>query len=288
MPSIAIIDANALGHVVKHATSDLSFDGDKTGVIYGFLRKLFIIQEKMNADQILFAWDAPKYSLFRAKEYPTYKNKDQKKIQEKDEQLDLIARPQFKILRKEVLPTIGFNNNYILEGFEADDIIAQIVLQYKSQYNFQIVSRDNDLHQLLDSNIVTMFDPIKLGWFTEKIFVDKWGIKPSEWDLVKSIAGCKGDEVEGIKGVKEKTAIKFLKGQLKPTTQAFKRIIEGEDICLRNVRLVKLPYESTPSFEIFIDNLSWERFLSVCKKYNFKSMIGNQTKSQFEHLFMKE
>lgn len=283
---ILVIDSNALGHVVKHATKELSFRGDKTGVIFGFIRKLFKIQSIVMANKVIFCWDGNKDKLFRKEVFPDYK-KSSGEIDPEAEKLESIARPQFAKLRLEVLPKLGFKNNILIDGLEADDSIAQIVTQYEREEDqIIIVSRDNDLHQLLNSNKVYLFDPVKLGYFSASSFWNKWGIEPSEWEFVKAIAGCAGDGVPGIPRVKEKTAIKFLKGELKNTTQAHKAITKGLEICLRNMRLVKLPWESTPQIKILSDNLSLEGFTEMCVKYGFVSYLEGEKSNEFKHLFM--
>jgi 5'-3' exonuclease len=272
MNKMMLIDANALGHVVKHATKQLSFRGDHTGVIFGFIQKLFKIQSEVLADDLVFCWDGSRDELLRRDLLPTYKEVNEKKKTEQDIELDRIARPQFKRLRLEVLPKIGFANQLLYEGFEADDVIAQIVNQYNGSIQIFIVSRDNDMHQLLSST-VSMFDPVKLGYFTREAFIRKWGIEPQDWDCVKAIAGCSGDNVPGVPGVKEKTAIKFLKGELGSHTVKHKAILEMEEDCIENLRLVKLPFEAMEPVELYEDNLSVQNFREVCHEFGFKSLV---------------
>ena len=283
---ILIIDANALGHVVKHATKELSWRGDRTGVIFGFIQKLIKIQSEVMSNRVIFCWDAKKETLFRRGIFPEYKVSDAEP-NDLDKELDRIARPQFDILRREVLPSIGFRNNFIYEGLEADDIIAEIANREKILCDIIIVSRDNDLHQLLDGERVVMFDPVKFGYFNEKIFTDKWGIGPESWDFVKAIAGCGGDGVPGVPGVKEKTAIKWMKGELKQTTKAYKAIMDLEEKCVFNLRLVKIPWESTPRFEIYEDFITVKGFIDVCKKYGFNSFLEGGKFREFEELFCR-
>jgi 5'-3' exonuclease len=287
IPKVMLVDANALGHVVKHATKELSWNGDKTGVIYGFIQKMIRIQSEVNADQIIFCWDVNRDDLFRKSIFPDYKKKPEKEQTKLEKDLEEIARPQFLLLRKEVLPEIGFMNNIIEKGLEADDILAQLTLQLKSDNEVIIVTRDNDLHQMLVSGRVLMFDPIKMGYFSESIFHNKWGIGPEDWAYVKAIAGCAGDGVPGVPGVKEKTAIKFLKGELKATTKAYKAIVAAEEKCVFNIRLVKLPFETTPHFNIQQDELSTTGFINVCKKYGFNSLLEGAKFRDFEELFIR-
>lgn len=283
---IIVFDANALGHVVKHSTKELSFAGNKTGVIFGFLQKMMKIQEEVMADHVVFCWDGNKSELFRRQVFPGYKSKSEEKS-EIDKNLDMIARIQFSLLRTEVLPKLGFNNQLIYHGLEADDIIAQISLDYKENFDIIIVSRDNDLHQLLTGSSVMIFDPVKMGYFTEKVFIDKWGITPDKWDVVKSIIGCSGDDVPGVPGVKEKTAIKFLQGTLPTTNKKYADIVNSSDICIRNMRLVKLPWESTPNFTVLQDSISVDGFIEICMQYGLNSFLEGGKFNDFQNLFKR-
>lgn len=281
-----LVDANALGHVVKHATKELSWRGDKTGVLFGFVQKLMKIQSEVLADHTVFCWDAFRESLFRREIFPSYKEVDESTKSEKDIELDRIARPQFVTLRREVLPKMGFRNQILIKGLEADDTMAQLVQQYRHTYDMIIVSRDNDLHQCLCEE-VRMFDPVKLGYFSEEAFKKKWNIDPKWWEFVKAIAGCGGDGVPGVPGVKEKTAIKFIKKELKNTTKAFKAIIENEELCVNNLRLVKLPWETTPEINLVPDQLSVSGFIEVCKQYGFNSFLEGEKFIDFRDLFVE-
>jgi len=285
MKKIALVDGNALCHVVKHATKNLSFNGSSTGVLFGLIRKLFNIQEKIFAHKYIFCWDSPEI-LERKKIYPSYKI-NRKKQKAEEAKLNSIAIPQFNIARLFMLPTIGFNNHLMKDGLEADDVIGQLCLQYKNEYEMIVVSRDNDFFQLLDEGKVCMFDPVKFGYTTERTFKSKHDTTPDKWDFVKAIAGCPGDGVDGVKGVGTATAIKFLKGLTNPKTKAHQNIISNEQMIIDNLRLVKLPWESTPDFEMIKDNLSKEGFIAVCMEYGFKSYLTEDLQSQFVKLFME-
>jgi len=286
-PRIMLIDANALGHVVKHATKELSFRGDRTGVLFGFIQKLFKIQSEVMAHHIVFCWDSFRDDLFRRDMYPPYKQIEEGSKSELDQDLDSIARPQFVKLRREVLPKMGFRNQILIKGLEADDTIAQLVIQFRSEYDMIIVSRDNDLHQLLKGEEVKMFDPVKMGYFSEAAFREKWGIGPENWEFVKAIAGCGGDGVPGIPGVGEKTAIKFLNGELKCGSKKHTDICDNEEQAQLNLRLVKLPWESTPNIILATDNLSVEGFIEVCKQYGFNSFLEGEKFIDFRDLFLE-
>ncbi|GAH00618.1 unnamed protein product, partial [marine sediment metagenome] len=106
---------------------------------------------------------------------------------------------------------------------------------------------------------------------------------PREWKLVKALAGCSTDGIPGVKGVGEKTAIKYLTSQLKETTKACQAIIskEGIKIFKRNLKLVALPFKGTNVFKLKKDKLSKEGWIKVTKTLGMKSL-------QNHNIFMGE
>jgi len=264
-----LIDASFIGHRARFALGDLSSEDKRTGVIFGFLDQIRKIGVDNTTNKLIFCWDS-RESL-RKKISPEYKNKRHKNLTE-EEQIELkLAYQQFDLLRTEVLPEIGFTNQFIQEGYEADDVIASLVKKHSKEY--LIVSSDQDLFQLLDD--ANMYNVITKKTMTAKRFYEVYGIVPEQWPWIKATSGCKSDNVVGISGVGEKTAIKFLNNQLKSHVQSFKKIMEQKDEMLeQNMPLVKLPFRGTKIFKVHPDNLSFERFTRVCHKYEFMSFLN--------------
>ncbi len=213
---IIILDANNICHIAKHTIKDLSYKGEDVGIIFGFLRQIFYLSNKFKTDKFIFAWDSGK--SFRKSIYPEYKAKRKERLEGApiDEKR---AFKQFFIIRKEVLPAIGFKNNFILTGYEADDIIGSII-KNNSSIEFLIVSTDSDLYQLLSSH-VRIYNSRKKEIYTSLDFFKEWEILPHRWIEIKAISGCNSDGIEGIKGVGEKTACKYLKGGLNKKSKIF-------------------------------------------------------------------
>jgi DNA polymerase-1 len=207
--------------------------------------------------------------------FPDYKkNRVTKKKTPEEEELSRIAHPQFEIVREEVLPQLGFNNNFIQDGLEGDDLIAKIVLEY-DWTNFAIVTIDSDIYQVLRNNAF-IYNPRKKKRYTLSDFQDEWGINPWQWSTVLSIAGCTTDNVPGINGVGKPTAIKYLKKQLPVSGKIVQRIQsqEGKEIRRRNDWLVRLPFHDTNSMTVRKkQRLSKDAFLKVCRKYGFESFL---------------
>jgi 5'-3' exonuclease len=223
----------------------------------------------------VFACDSSKSK--RKKIYPKYKENRKEKTEEQIK-LDSIAFPQFDALKNDVLPKIGYKNIFEVKGLEADDIISRICLDY-SDDEIKIVTRDNDIWQCITKN-VSIMDPKTHNLLTEFKFKQQYGISPKQWKKVKQLAGCKGDNVEGIQGVGNPTAIKYLKGELKKVTakgeptKVYKRIKEGKKLIKFNKKLVVLPFKNTPHFTLKPDHLNASKFKLICKKYNFKSILS--------------
>ena len=92
--------------------------------------------------------------------------------------------------------------------------------------------------------------------------------------VVKIIAGCSTDEVPGVPGVGEKTAIKYLTGELDKHTKTFKKIATSASFPLyaRNRKLIKLPMEGTHRFRLQDDELSEEGWRQVTKLLGMRSI----------------
>lgn len=261
-----IIDSNAICHREAHALGDrLSYEEKNVGIIFGFLREILKLSRLYETNEFAFCWDSRK--SLRKQIYPEYKNKPKKT------ELDPKIFEQFETIKTKVLPEIGFKNIFEEKGFEADDLIASLVTEYPDN-SFVITSSDEDLYQLLRDN-VCIYNLYSKKEYTKESFNKEFGISCCFWSLVKAIAGCSSDNVKGIKGVGEKTAIKYIKEELPIKSKAFQNItsLEGTSIVKRNFDLVRLPFEGTPFFDLKEDTLSLLGFMTVCKRFGFSSIL---------------
>lgn len=202
-----IIDCNNICHIAKHTVGKLSHGGRKTGVMFGFLKSLKDFIKHFDDPDVVFTWDSTE--SIRKQMYAGYKEKREKiEKTEEEKNFDEDSFKQFVQLRKEIIPKIGWKNNFHETGFEADDIIAKVVLENKLKHGKVIVSSDNDLYQLLDYCFV--YHPMTKELMSQRKFRSMYGIDPVQWVDVKFIGGCTTDEVPGIDGIGEKSAIKYL------------------------------------------------------------------------------
>lgn len=276
-----IVDCNYLCYVNRFALSQgLSYRGERTEIIFGFVRHLLELATNFESNKFYFCWDS-RESL-RREIYPTYKaNRRPDNRPEEEKEADQIAYNQFNELKNNCLKELGFKNVFERKGYESDDIIA--ILTNKLEQPNIVVSSDNDLYQLLDR--CSMYNISKKQLTTKQEFVRKYGIEPSEWINVKKLSGCSSDNVKGVVGIGEKTALKFVKNELKSKTTLF-TISNSKDIIEMNLKLIKLPLDN---FELPIykkDELTQEKFKFVFNNYGLFSFINEKQWNKFIKHFM--
>lgn len=274
-----IIDCNYICHVAKYSLGDLTWEDKKIGVIFGFLRQILSLAKIFDTNNFIFAWDSKESK--RKEILPSYKANRHFNKTEEEKELDAIAYAQFDIIRTEVLPDIGFKNNLHVKGFEADDIIASITKKFLAD-ELIIISSDSDLLQLLDRNRVKMYNVQTKRTYSESNMITEYGIGHELWAKVKAIAGCTSDNIAGVKGVGEKTAIKYLKGELSKTTKAFKDISDFSEDYQKNLQLVTLPFKGMPVPKVIPQReTSYHGMYSICEKYGFQSLLQKETIKQW-------
>jgi DNA polymerase-1 len=281
---ILICDGNAICHRSIHTTGELKYNGEFTGIKYGFFSQLYMILQKYKPENICFVWDSR--SSKRKEIYPSYKEKrSQKKKEQTKEEKIFYGKcfEQFDELYEEILPKIGIKNNYKVKGLEGDDLIASICLNNKGRK--VIATSDNDMYQLLNNETV-IYDIRKKKEFTKDDFFKEYEIDATEWVNIKCMAGCSSDEVEGIDRVGIDTAIKYLKKQLKEKSKIYQRIVSDKsiEICDRNIKLVKLPFEGTPKIKVEKNKVNFNELKSVFLENGFYSFYEREKFNEWRKL----
>lgn len=284
---IIILDCNALCHKAKYTMGELSHEDSKVGVIFGFFVQLLKLAKTYETNQFVHCWDSNR--SHRQKLFPAYKEKRRTMKEEKtpeEIEEDKAAYVQFDQLYEKYLPAIGFKNNFKFDGFEGDDIIASLV--DNNLDDFLIASGDEDLYQCICEGVSLIKQK---GVYGEQDFITEYGIGPQRWAEVKAIAGCTTDEVPGIRGVGEKTAIKFLKGELTPNVKGYQSITsqEGKQIIARNTPLVSLPFKGCPHTYYHKDHvLCLDAFMDMCNELGFLHFLKKEQLQQWkQYLNMK-
>lgn len=283
MKRVILIDSNYLCHRSFHSTNRLQYSGVPTGVIFGFFNQLIKMADSTRPDEYLFFWDSR--SSKRKEIFPLYKeNRSKKQLSEIEQEERKAAYKQFNMLRKTILPEIGFFNTFMQKGYESDDLMARYVLDNYKKEEIIIATADDDMLQLLD--YCKIYNLYREKIYTAEQFKANYGIKPLQWIDVKKIAGCSSDNVPGIPGVGEKTAIKFLTKGLKEDSKAYKDITSSPEVAEFNHKLVSLPFDGTKKIVKVKNEFNTLAFLRMCRKYGMYSFREEGKKALIKQLFI--
>lgn len=275
--NIIIVDSSSLCYQAKFTLS-LDYDGVEVGIIFSFLRQIMKLAKTFNTNQFVFTWDSRESE--RKKYFPAYKaNRHNKELTEEEQEFETICYKQFNELKDTILPEIGFTS-YYQAGYEADDLIASIVFNNPIEDKI-IVTNDNDLYQLLSQNTSLFHKEL----YTIDNFEKEYNVTPSKWIYVKSLAGCLSDSIPGIEKIGVKTAIKYLKKELKISSNAYQQIQRKKNIADFNLPLVSLPYPGTNKIILPKEcNLSYKNYVSILTRYGFRSMLSKESLEQCQNL----
>lgn len=202
MEKLVLIDGNSLINRAFYAMPLLTTkDGTYTNAVYGFMNMFFKIVEEDRPDFIAVAFDL-KAPTFRHRLYTDYKGTRKPMPEE--------LRPQIPLL-KEVLKIMGVAV-IEKEGYEADDIIGTLA-KHTDVYTL-IFTGDRDAFQLVDNATEVRFTRKGISEtesYTAKNFTEKTGLTPKQIIDLKSLMGDASDNIPGVSGVGEKTAVSLLR-----------------------------------------------------------------------------
>ena len=284
MKPILVLDCNFLAYQALHTTGCLSTSGDDpSGVTYGFLNRIVSLAEQFHTPRLVFCWDGG--NSIRKKRYAWYKLRDAEETPAEKEARKLACQ-QFNTLATYTLPSLGFGNVFCFEGYEGDDVIASIVNEWTGDK--VIVSSDEDMFQLLSEGSCRMYNPTKRRMITKQTFMEEFGIHPVEWITVKKIAGCHSDKVPGVRGVGEKTALKYIRGELKANSKAHQDITcaAGVATAVRNHWLVELPLPDCPVPQEQKDHFNLGEWKRVCSSLEFHSLTSPEYMEKLRRCFL--
>lgn len=207
MEKLLIIDSNSIINRAFYGVRYLSApDGTPTNAVYGFLMTLFKTIEQEKPDYIFAAFDL-KAPTFRHKMYKEYK------AQRKPMPQDLVTQMP---IAKEILSAMGIEMLQI-EGYEADDIIGTVSRECgRRNIKCLIATGDKDDLQLADDFTSILLTTTRNGAtdteeYTPKEVFDRFGVTPTEYIDVKALMGDPSDNIPGVAGIGEKTAIELIK-----------------------------------------------------------------------------
>ena len=206
MEKIILVDGNNLLFRSYYATAYngnfmKNSKGFPTNALFGFTNMMNKIIEEEKPTYIMVAFDKGK--TFRHDKYDFYK---QGRIETPNE-----LKLQFP-KAKELLDAMGIKY-FEIDNYEADDIIGTLAEYCNEDPNFigTIISSDKDLLQLISNDIdIKLLKQKDYIRYNEKTFTEEYGIKPINIIDLKALMGDSSDNIPGVKGIGEKTALKLL------------------------------------------------------------------------------
>jgi DNA polymerase-1 len=218
---LAVIDGKSVFYRGYYAMPNLSTrEGIPTGGVFGFTTMALELIKKLKPDYVAVAWDKPKTNIRRRLEiYPEYK------AGRKPAPPDFYT--QIPILH-DVLDAFGWPL-YELDDYEADDIMGTLAVKAeKAGLQTMLITSDLDMLQLINHDVRVY--ALKRGFsnieeFHPESFEQKYGINASQFLDLKALKGDSSDNIPGVPGVGEKTAIELLK-QYKTLDAIYKNLPE--------------------------------------------------------------
>ena len=203
MKKVVLIDGNNLIFRSYYATAYrgeilTNSKGLPTNAVYAYIQMLLKIIAEEKPSHIMVAFDKGK--TFRHESYDDYKGGRSETPKELKEQIPYA---------KKVTRAMGITVEEI-ENYEADDIIG--TYSKKIDEEVLVVSSDRDLLQLISPNVKMKLLKMKdYVYYNEKSFYEDYGIKPIEIIDLKALMGDSSDNIKGVAGIGEKTALKLIK-----------------------------------------------------------------------------
>lgn len=227
MEKLVVIDGNNIlnraFYGIMGSKMLMTSDGKYTNAVYGFLAILFKILDELNPEYLVVTFDL-KAPTARHKMYEGYKANRKGMPNELAEQMPII---------KDVLRAMNID---IIEkeGYEADDIMGTLSKYGEKQgLNVVIVSGDRDTFQLATDKTTIKIPRTKAGKtetedFDRSKVLETYGVEPKQLIEVKGLQGDTSDNIPGIPGIGEKTALTLIK-KYETIDNLYKMVEEGTD-----------------------------------------------------------
>ena len=283
MEKIILVDGNNLlfrsyyataytGNIMKNSK------GFPTNALYGFANMINKILHEERPKYVLVAFDKGK--TFRHDNYHEYKAG---RIETPTE-----LKQQFSVA-KEMLDAMGIKW-FEIDGYEADDIIGTFssMITNSEEYNGLIISSDRDLLQLINDKVTVKLLKTKDHIMMDKnTFIETYGIEPIRIIDLKGLQGDTSDNIPGIKGIGEKTALKLLQeyGSIenmyvnldKIKGKLFEKLNDGKDDAFMSKQLATI-FKEVP-LGLTFDDIKYKgasnRLIEIYQDLEFHSLVKN-------------
>ena len=280
MKRLVIIDGKSVFYRGYYAMGALSTsEGVPTGGVYGFAAIAMEIVQRLKPTKVVVAWDSPSSTAKRKALYDEYK------AGRKKPEADFYAQIPYL---KELVEALGWSFVECPE-YEADDIIGTLARQADEAGDYEtfIVSSDLDMLQVVDEN-TRMYRVLKGFSRLEELDVPaveaKYGILKEQFLDLKALKGDMSDNIPGVPGVGEKTAVKLLNeyGSLTGIYEHLAEIpgavraklVAGETSAKMSYRLAKIMTDAPVRLEELPDLvIDRDRVVAALTKLEFRSLV---------------
>lgn len=285
---LVVIDGKSVFYRGYYAMPNLSTkDGTPTGGVYGFAVMALEIVKKLKPNYVCVAWDKSKTNIrSRLELYPKYKANRKPAPPDFYEQIPLLY---------EMLDSLGWPL-YEIDDYEADDIMGAFAKQAGEKgIESYLVTSDLDVLQLVNphTHIYTLKKGLSnIEHFDEASFIEKYGVDAHQWVDVKALKGDSSDNIPGVAGVGEKTALDLIKQYhtldgvyqnldgLKPSLKT--KLERDKDMAYLSQELVTLMVDAPIRLDFEkakLENGVTVEFVDFLYKFEFKNLI-RQVESQ--------
>ncbi len=264
---------------------------ENTSAIFGFFQTIKKIFELYKPQKFIIVFDTPGPS-FRNEIYKEYKANRQKTPEDLINQI----QPIYDILEAMNIATVSTS------GVEADDVIASIASQRSQGLEETVViSSDKDLFQIINENTTILRPTSSSSEYVkvdEKWLKKKWNLSPTQILDYLSLVGDSSDNIPGVAGVGEKTALALLHTYkslvviyenlnfIKDTWR--KKLIDGKDNAFLSHKLITLKRDvAVPSHSLQYSVLQWENARQLFLRYEIFT-FAKIAKSSTAHQFYKD
>ena len=211
-PQLFLVDGHALIYRAFFALISRPLRtsrGENTSAAWGVVNFLLRLQSKYRPDYVI--WILDKGDSFRTAAYPEYKSTREKLDAELQQDFDLAIEQVRELLEAFRVPVVA------IDGFEADDVIGTLARREAARgVQVVIVSGDKDFYQLIGPGIA-LLNPGRGGpagveeqWVDERNAAERLGVPPAKVVDYLALVGDSSDNVPGVRGIGEKTAVQLI------------------------------------------------------------------------------
>lgn len=281
LPKFILIDGSSLMHRAFYALPILSSSkGEYTNAIYGFAMMLCKLIENTHPTAMAVAFDKSRIT-FRSEVYEGYKANRSATPPELKEQFATVQ----ELITSLDIPVLE------IDGYEADDIIGTLSAKAEANgYETIIVTGDRDALQLLSPTTHVMFTRkgvTEIDWYDVAAFEAKYELKPHQLIDMKGLMGDSSDNIPGVPGIGEKTALKLLKeyGSVESVLDNID-LIKGKKIkenlatyredALMSKRLATIVRDMPITFipDEFAFAPEWDKVKPMLERFELRTIIG--------------